>query len=180
MSTSGTSGVVILTPIENGKLWFNENIELNVTKIRLSTWRDGCIVPTNISSSDKFIAVNDNGEIKAYHYSLDWRIKTTVMEMEDSMQQAIQNTYYLREIDGKDFYRKMRASLLQNVLLGNITEADADVIDTSVEAIVCKILTGDWKSAKNRLNETVVNGAYTQEFRDKLLLDIETYIEENY
>ena len=177
--TNGTSGYVT-TPLVDGKIWFNENIELNVSKIRLNTWKSGYIIPINISKPELFLAKNEDCEVSEYKYKKDWKLITPILYIEDETEKSIQDTYYVRESDGVVFYRHMRANLLKLVLGGIYTEEEADLIDVKVEKTIGKILTGDWKSAYKRLSEVPIEGSFTQEYKDKVLSDIATYISENY
>jgi len=177
--TSGTSGIA-LTELEEKRLWFSENITLNITKIRLSNWSNKSVVPVDISLSDTFLGVINDEVTKTFSYLEDWKIITPVITLDGDLEKSIQASYYTKEVDGRDFYRKMRATLLKSVIIGERTEAEADEIDVCVDAVICKILTGDWKSAYNRLLETTPNGAYTQEFKDNLTNDIILYITQNY
>lgn len=101
-------------------------------------------------------------------------------EITDSTEQTIDSTYDHKEKDGHAYYRKKRAQLVKEIVLQNITEADADFIDVKLEKVSQKINTGDWKSAKKRLLETVVEGAYTQTLYDEYEAEIDAYILANY
>jgi hypothetical protein len=177
--TNGTSGYVTI-PLVDGKIWFNENINLNVSKIRLNTWKSGYLIPINISKPDTFLAKNEECEVAEYEYKQDWKLITPILYIVDETEKAIQDTYYIRESDGIVFYRHMRANLLKSVLMGLYTDDEADEIDVKVEKAIGKILTGDWKSAYRRLTEVPVEGAFTQEYKDYLLHDIGAYISDNY
>ena len=102
------------------------------------------------------------------------------VEIIDTTEQAIDISYNYKELDGHAYYRKKRAQLVKNIILGNITELDADYIDVKLERVQQKINTGDWKSAKKRLLETVVEDAYTQVLYDEYLTEIDTYIFNHY
>ena len=102
------------------------------------------------------------------------------VEITDPTEDAIDKSYDYKELDGHAYYRKKRAQLVKDILLTNITEADADYIDVKLEKVSQKINTGDWKSAKKRLLETVVEGAYTQTMYDEYETEIDAYIAANY
>jgi hypothetical protein len=98
----------------------------------------------------------------------------------DTIEEDIQSGYYTRELDGREYYRHMRAYLLKSISSGVYTREEGDEIDVKLEKVIGKILTGDWVSASNRLNEVVVEGSFTQEYKDMILSDINSYINDNY
>jgi len=59
-------------------------------------------------------------------------------------------------LDGQLYYRRKRAELVKLIITAAITENDADFIDAKLERVQLKLNTGDWKSAKKRLLEVVV------------------------
>ena len=103
-----------------------------------------------------------------------------VLEITDATAQAIDATYDHKEIDGHAYYRKKRAELVKLILVGTITEDDADFIDVKLTNVQMKINTGDWKSAKKRLQEVTIEGAFTQAIYDEYELEISDYILNNY
>lgn len=111
---------------------------------------------------------------------LEVDVADPLTEITDSTEQAIDATYDYKTTDGQAYYRKKRAELVKLVLLGTITEADADFIDVKLQNVQIKVNTGDWKSAKKRLLEVVVEGALTQAIYDDYETEIDAYIAANY
>ena len=163
-------------------LWFNDNIVLGVTKIRLSTWTDEkFIIPIDTTYDDfVFSAIDNYNETAEYETESTWEIIADIIWIEDPMEKEIQNSYFIREIDGLRFYRAMRANLVKMLLTEQLTSDEVDLIDLKVEKGIAKMITGDWISTKYRIEESTVEGAYTQEYKDELLRKISTYIETHY
>jgi len=111
---------------------------------------------------------------------LELDIIDPVLQRTDATAQVIDATYDHKEIDGHAYYRKKRAELVKLILVGTITEDDADFIDVKLQNVQMKINTGDWKSAKKRLQEATVEGAFTQSMYDEYLTEIDDYILNNY
>ena len=163
------------------KNWFNENVTIGVTKLRLQTWTtDNWVTVLSLDDDLAFKGEDISGEKSKYLYEDSWNIITDVIFIVDPQEQAIQDSYYQREIDGVKFYRAMRANLVKQMLIGALTPEDVDLIDLKVERAIGKMITGDWISTKYRVEETTVEGAYTQEYKDDLLTKINIYISENY
>ena len=89
---------------------------------------------------------------------------------------AIDELYTARIKDGEAYYRKKRAETVKAISQGDITEADAFLIDTKTQQVKSSILSGDWKTALGYLNLTVVEGAYTQTVKDSFVSEITDYI----
>lgn len=102
------------------------------------------------------------------------------VEITDPTEDAIDKSYDYKELDGHAYYRKKRAELVKLILVGTITEDDADFIDVKLERVQQKINTGDWKSASKRLLEVVVEGALTQAIYDDYETEIDNYILNHY
>ena len=163
------------------KLWFNDNIAIGVTKLRLDTWNnEKYIIPIDTDFEWEFLATDNSGETSKYEFAENWTIITDVIFIQDPTEIAIQNAYFKREIDGIRFYRAMRANLVKMMLTQVLTTEDVDLIDRKVEKAIGKMITGDWISTKYRVEEAIVEGAFTQEYKDDLLMKINTYIAENY
>ena len=103
-----------------------------------------------------------------------------IAEITDPTSQAIDATYDYKTLDGQAYYRKKRAELVKLILVGSITEEEADYIDTKLERIQLKLSSGDWKSASKRLLEVVVEGALTQGIYDEYETEINNYINNHY
>lgn len=102
------------------------------------------------------------------------------VEITDPTAQAIDATYEYKILDGQAYYRKKRAELVKLIIIQSITEDDADYIDSKLERVQLKLSTGDWKSAKKRLLEVVVEGAFTQAMYNEYETEIDDYIANHY
>jgi hypothetical protein len=111
---------------------------------------------------------------------IEENIVDPAVEITDPTAQAIDATYDYKILDGQAYYRKKRAELVKLIITETITEADADYIDTKLERVQLKLSTGDWKSAKKRLLEVVVEGAFTQAMYDEYETEINSYISDHY
>jgi hypothetical protein len=111
---------------------------------------------------------------------LEEGIVDPLVEITDPTSQAIDATYDYKTLDGQAYYRKKRAELVKLILVGSITEEEADYIDTKLERVQLKLGTGDWKSASKRLLEVVVEGALTQGIYDEYETEINNYINNHY
>jgi len=96
------------------------------------------------------------------------------------MLKIVDASYDKKTTDGVNYYRMKRAVLVKKIIDGDLTENDADYIDVKLERVQQKLNTGDWKSAKKRLLDVVIEGAFTQSFYDEYESDIDNYIANNY
>ncbi len=98
----------------------------------------------------------------------------------DKLKELINSQYLQREEDGKDYFNDVRVDLVSKYSSGSISLTDIFFIESKIEPVTLKIILGDWMTASYVLTNTVVEGAFTQEFKDELLNYINTYIENNY
>ena len=92
----------------------------------------------------------------------------------------LMNAYEQKEKDGHSYYNLKRSELVESIIEGVRTEAEAFEIDLKLKNVKDALLTGDWKTAKTYLSLTVVEGAYTQALKDEFALEIQEYIDANY
>ena len=88
--------------------------------------------------------------------------------------------YDKRKADGWNAYNEQRSLITLGIEAGVLTSADEDFIQGKVKDVVFYLNIADWKTALKRINETTVEGAYTQETKDNFTDLISTYISENY
>lgn len=93
---------------------------------------------------------------------------------------SLMDGYEVKAKDGKRYYNKKRSEQVEKIMLGTITSEDAFVIDTKLKNVKDSLLTGDWITSQAYLGLTTVEGAYTQELKDELNLEIGDYITNNY
>jgi len=92
----------------------------------------------------------------------------------------LMNAYEQKEKDGHSYYNLKRSELVESIIEGVRTEAEAFEIDLKLKNVKDALLTGDWKTAKTYLSLTVVEGAYTQALKDEFDTEIQEYIDANY
>ena len=92
----------------------------------------------------------------------------------------LMNAYEQKEKDGHSYYNLKRSELVESIIEGVRTEAEAFEIDLKLKNVKDALLTGDWKTAKTYLSLTVVEGAYTQALKDEFDTEIQEYITNNY
>ena len=161
------------------KQWFEDNVTLNVTKLRLSYNFNECVTVFDMSDEFVFTAYHDSGEINQMPYSLDWEKVSEILNVSGDTE-TIKLSYYAREIDGQNFYRKKRAELASGLFSGKMTAEEVFFIDSKIKNTKDCLMTGDWMTGKEYLNAEVVEGVFTQEFKDYLIADLDSYINDNY
>jgi len=92
----------------------------------------------------------------------------------------LMNGYEQKEKDGHNYYNKKRSQLVESIVNGERTSAEAFEIDVKIKNVKDSLLTGDWITAKTYLGLTVVEGAYTQALKDEFDTEIQDYINANY
>jgi hypothetical protein len=92
----------------------------------------------------------------------------------------LMNGYEHKEKDGHNYYNFKRSQLVESIITAARTEEEAFEIDTKIVNVKNALLTGDWKTSKKYLEMTVVEGAYTQLYKDELGAEIQAYIDTHY
>ena len=92
----------------------------------------------------------------------------------------LMNSYVQKSSDGVVYYNKKRSELVDSILKGLITSAEAFEIDVKIKNVKDSLLTGDWITAQTYLSMTIVEGAYTQAIKDEFATEIQEYITNNY
>ena len=88
--------------------------------------------------------------------------------------------YNKRKSDGWTYYNEQTSNITLGIEAGLFTTEDEDFIQLKLEKTIFYIILGQWVTALKRINETVVEGVYTQDLKNNLLLYIQNYIVENY
>ena len=89
-------------------------------------------------------------------------------------------SYVQKSSDGVVYYNQKRSELVESIIQGIRTSAEAFEIDGKIKDVKDSLLTGDWITSQTYLGLTVVEGAYTQALKDEFNTEIQLYIDENY
>jgi hypothetical protein len=108
------------------------------------------------------------------------RIRIKFLELTDPQEIEIDRPYNNRIIMGNKFYRKTRASLLLKVKNGEMTSENLFQIDKNITNAKNCLIYGDWKTAQYFIEESVPEGAYTQDIKDNFLQEIKNNIADLY
>jgi hypothetical protein len=130
-----------------------------------------------LSKDDSVLYIGEIGNKISMPDTKEYKVANTTSN--DSAVDSIMKSYYIKESDGKDFYRKKRAQLV-NKLNNPLTEEDVMLIESKLSIVKSELLTGDWITAKRVVIKSVVEDAYTQTIKDEYLAEITTYINNNY
>jgi len=93
---------------------------------------------------------------------------------------ALAALYKKRTADGVDFFNQFRLDLAAAFDSGALTIADAHFIETKLANVKAFLLSGDWATAEYEIQQTSVEGAYTDSLKDSLLSGVSLYVAENY
>ena len=93
---------------------------------------------------------------------------------------ALAALYKKRTADGADFFNQFRLDLAAEFELGTLTIADAHFVETKLANVKAFLLSGDWATAEYEIQQTSVEGAYTDSLKDSLLSGVSLYVAENY
>lgn len=88
--------------------------------------------------------------------------------------------YDQRVLDGQNAYLMLMAELRLNSKHNNLPREVNKYIEEKLESVRIQVVSGQWISAREKLDLVVVEGYLTQELYDKIQLKIDTYILENY
>ena len=88
--------------------------------------------------------------------------------------------YDKRKIDGWNTYNEQRYLIVLAISQGQLSAEDEDFIQMKIKDVVFYLNTGDWVTAEKRINQTIAEGAYTQQVKDNFINIISTYIDANY
>lgn len=88
--------------------------------------------------------------------------------------------YNKRKADGWNTYNEQRSIIVLSINNGQLSAEDEDFIQMKIKDVVFYLNNGDWVTAEKRINQTIAEGAYTQQVKDSFLNIISTYVLENY
>lgn len=93
---------------------------------------------------------------------------------------ALAALYKKRTADGVHFFNQFRLELAAEFESGALTIADAHFVETKLAKAKGFLLSGDWATAEYEIQQTLVEGAYTDSLKDSLLFSVSSYVMENY
>ena len=82
--------------------------------------------------------------------------------------------------DGQAYYDGVRAQYIIDIQTEVLTYADATSIDVHIREVTTEIESGSWHTAWDLVNLLSPTATFTQMKLDALILDIKTYINNNY
>jgi hypothetical protein len=94
--------------------------------------------------------------------------------------EEIKLSYEVFEADGNLYFGEIRANMVLDYKMGNITSTDIFQIETLLEPVSLKLKAGDWMTASYVLSLVSPVGAFTEGFKTELLTYINNYITNNY
>jgi len=130
---------------------------------------------------------NSTDSILIVYVDIDWTTAntTTLDTLIDNLVgydviTQLMASYVQKSSDGVVYYNQKRSELVESIMQGVRTSAEAFEIDQHLTNVKDSLLTGDWITAQTYLGLTVVEGAYTQVLKDEFNTEIQLYIDENY
>lgn len=94
--------------------------------------------------------------------------------------EKIKDLYYSYEVDGKDYFRDIRAQLVLDYKSGSRSSADIFEIESILNLVISNLLLGDWLTASYHMSLITPAGALDQALYDEINDHITNYINENY
>ena len=88
--------------------------------------------------------------------------------------------YDQRVLDGQNANLMLMAELRLNSIQNNLPREVNKYIEEKLELVRSQVVSGQWISAREKLDLVVVEGYLTQELYDRIKLKLDTYISENY
>lgn len=93
---------------------------------------------------------------------------------------SLMSNYERYTEDGKKFYNQMRTNYILKVSSGLMTIEEASHLDATTRDVTKDVGSGSWHSGHGLALELTPDTIFTQEIKDKLVLDLKTYINNNY
>ncbi len=93
---------------------------------------------------------------------------------------AIDSNEYSHECNGKNYFNRFRSELVYDYKHEIKSALDIYSIESQLQSVTTKLLTGDWMSAKALLETFAPSGALTQEIINHLSDGFTSYISDNY
>jgi len=133
-----------------------------------------------ISKLITIIESDELGNDKFLNLDYSNKIRLEKMNFPNETLERIDDSYNQKIIDGTNYYRLKRASLVYDISSGTKTEQEVFEIDYKTKDMKQALISGDWKSAKWYLETIEVIGSFTQQVKDNFMVDINDYISNNY
>lgn len=133
------------------------------------------------------ISHNPDGVLVSFDGEPDQSVKDVILSKYQSL--TVENASYEYEIkkqyggfkkDGEDFFDDIRADLVLSYKLGQRTASDIYEIESRFEAVISKMLRGDWMTCANEMQNVTVSGAIDQDLYDRINNYVNQYIIDNY
>jgi len=82
--------------------------------------------------------------------------------------------------NGKNYFNQFRASLVYDFRHGIYTDVEIFTIETKLNAVITKLVSGDWMSARALLFGLDTNTLFTETMKNNLMTDFSNYIQNHY
>ena len=92
----------------------------------------------------------------------------------------INQTYYQRSVDGKEWYNNFRSRRFIDYLAVTITEGDYDELEDTLQLVALHLNMGQWRQAKDHLLSLSYVGLYDAAMEISISGEMTTYITNNY
>lgn len=122
---------------------------------------------------------NGNGGLEFWNVS---EVLTGFSEITDldTLKGLHANRYEQLESDGLEYFHALQAGLYLDIVTGVYTVVEVVVLQSYLKNLSDEIKEGSWLTAKNTITGIALSGIFDQALKDKLTLDINTYVYENY
>lgn len=97
-------------------------------------------------------------------------------ELEDLHAERYENN---RE-DGVNYYNHFQAKLYIEITTGLYTVSEVVTLEAYLKTLADEIKSGSWLTAQNTITGLALSGIFDQTMKDKITLDINTYVSEKY
>lgn len=122
----------------------------------------------------------DNEAIPAYKYEQAPPSGYTLVTDPAELKTLTVAKYKKRTKDGIATFEEVRADLALNLESGAMTIAQAFEIETKLETVKAKIITGDWKTGQYEMSLITPSGALTPEIYNSIKEIIDNYVAASY
>lgn len=124
--------------------------------------------------------IEDNVTPPAIEFTDTAPIGYTLITDPDLLLECTKRTYKQRESDGKEYYNGLRSQLYLDIVNGTYTPAEAFALEQHLKDVKENIVTGNWLTGQSICSALPLSGIFTQELKESIMLDIDTYVNNNY
>lgn len=103
-----------------------------------------------------------------------------IEKMDNPVYAETVNYLYRRKIDGEQAFFELMAELRLNSIVNSLPREVNKYIERKLKNVRDEVLLGQWISAREYLDEVVVEGYLTIELWDRVKDKLDTYIAANY